>query len=83
MDNFLAGRPSLALSSPSSTQAGPNGFQPLLFRSPGLASPHERSQPGCDEHSNPRVEVIQGESGIERIVVTCCCGKRIELKCNY
>jgi hypothetical protein len=35
------------------------------------------------DHPDPTVELITNEGRIEKVVVTCSCGRRIELDCAY
>lgn len=70
MESFLSGRKSVSggVQQPQSSE-----FKPLT--STQSATPAECGQPS--------VETIQGPNGIERIIVICECGKRIELVCQY
>jgi hypothetical protein len=37
----------------------------------------------CDADGEAQIEVVNGKDGIERVIIICTCGKRIELKCDY
>ncbi len=58
---------------------------------PGAATPaagtsllaHGAGQAGDDDFHAVRVEVIRENGAVERIVVHCQCGERIELDCLY
>jgi hypothetical protein len=90
MQNFLAGRPSLNGESRTHVAVAPRvGFQPLLAgENPAGESIPARataSSPRAEVASpaEPQIEVVNHEGRIERIVVTCTCCQRIELRCEY
>lgn len=35
------------------------------------------------EEGEPKVELVSENGQVQRIIVTCNCGKRVELKCHY
>ncbi len=93
MENFLASRPSIAkLSVPPKSTA--NLFSALANRSvprPSASPKLERlespsTQPAV-EHLPPsheaQVELVREDGVVQRIVVVCKCGDRIELDCVY
>jgi hypothetical protein len=56
-------------------------FRPLF--SPA-AKPAQAGGAGAEgEQDEPKVEFVQNGGKVERIIVTCTCCKRIELKCEY
>ena len=91
MENFLSARPSIAkLSVPPKTTA--NLFASLANRtihratSPAPAVEHPVAQlaaePSPHQHE-ARVELVRENGAVQRIVVVCQCGERIELDCVY
>jgi hypothetical protein len=81
MENFLAGRAFIASDTSSGAGEPSGGLLPLL----APVSNGSPSTPGntCNSSADPQVEIVNGKNGIERIIVVCTCGKRIELKCDY
>jgi hypothetical protein len=83
MEPFLSGR-----SAPTG-KCPPAGLQPIKEFRPMFPSSESvsREKAAADAHSEssaqPIVELVSGENGIQRIIVTCGCGKRIELDCRY
>lgn len=71
MESFLSGRKSIA---GTAHQPQNQEFEPLISA---------RSAPPAPECGAPSVEAVEGPNGIERIIVTCECGKRIEVACLY
>ena len=41
------------------------------------------SPPEHGEHGQPQVELVCAEGRVSRIVITCTCGQRTELDCEY
>jgi hypothetical protein len=84
MQNFLTGRSQHAAEKTARPAAASAlGFHPLV--APALASAAaERAEPApTADEMEPRVELVQTEGQIRRIVVTCACCRRIELECEY
>ena len=90
MENFLSARPSIAkLSVPPKTTA--NLFASLASRAahhthPGPAVEHLSARPAVEppSHSHePQIELVRENGAVQRIVVVCKCGERIELDCVY
>ncbi len=90
MENFLPAQPSIAkLSVPPKTTA--NLFASLANRTAHRASPspkmeHPTVQPAVERLPHPheaQVELVRDHGVVQRIVVVCKCGERIELDCVY
>lgn len=90
MENFLSARPTIAkLSIPPKTTA--NLFASLANRTahrahadPGVE--HPASQPPVEHllhQHETQVELVRENGAVQRIVVVCKCGERIELDCVY
>ena len=95
MTDFLENRPQLR----SENSGAPKvesmpGFRPFLppaaerqlapLSAPSLQKPAAtapESAPPAD--GSPKVELVNRDGQIERIIVTCTCCKRIELECRY
>lgn len=79
MQSFLEGRPVVrARTNAASTE--PNGFVPFsraVLPEAGIPEQEEH------EHDAPQIDLIEKNGRIERIVVTCSCGRRTELECSY
>ncbi len=91
MENFLSARPSIAkLSVPPKTTA--NLFASLanraVHRATGLAPAVEHlaaqlaGEPPPHAHE-AQIELVRENGAVQRIVVVCKCGERIELECVY
>ena len=96
MKDFLHGRPSLASNRSSGTNISlPSNLPPI---SPGTAleeTAPEDSEPSAglgddsgihsgDCAAEPQVEIVPDAEGrVGHIVVTCRCGEKITLQCNY
>ncbi len=90
MENFLSARPSIAkLSVPPKTTA--NLFASLASRTvhrAHLAPPVEppAAQPPAEHlphQHETQIELVRENGAVQRIVVVCKCGERIELDCVY
>ncbi len=90
MESFLQNRPALATANRYVLQPPTEpGFQPFLRP----AGPNEKENPllsvqVTDEGlvhpgGEPKIELIELDGSVERIVITCSCCKRIELQCEY
>jgi hypothetical protein len=79
MESFLSGRAFAGGGNTNIPREQSGGFLPLL--TPVASTP----QPGeiCNSQAEPQIEIVNGKDGIERIMIVCTCGKRIELKCEY
>lgn len=79
MKPFLSGRP----------QATTPALQPLsppIVKDSGLRAnvhSHGGSKIAKDHESAPTVECVKQGDKVVRLVVTCCCGERIEIDCLY
>jgi hypothetical protein len=89
MESFLQNRPSLAIAGGFTPRSeGSGDFQPFLRpASPqeegfALASTGQDAQIAQPENE-PKIELVDREGCVERIVITCSCCKQIELKCEY
>ncbi|MBI4024659.1 MAG: hypothetical protein HY360_06730 [Verrucomicrobia bacterium] len=49
---------------------------------PSLDQPVEGRAPAVPLPKEPRVELVSQPDGAHRIIVTCTCGKRIEITCE-
>lgn len=58
------------------------GFQPL-FAKPALPAIPDETTIDCQKETQPQLEIVNGKNGVERIIVICTCGKRIEVNCEY
>ena len=84
LDHVLTQR--LAPSTPDALLPGAvetSGFRPFfapVLPASGRSHAHAvATEPG----GKPQVEMVQVEGRIERIIVTCGCGERIEIECEY
>jgi hypothetical protein len=98
MESFLSNRSALTQSRNGADALArgvrpQNGFQ-SLFSTPGKEHeavpvaenriPSEpESQLTVEPLEEPEIQVVNGDGGIERIIITCTCCKRIELRCQY
>lgn len=84
MQSFLSSRPVLKSDKAPTTGEPEPGFQPLYTpgRKESLDKP-EAAGIAAGPLSEPRIEVVNGDGRINRIIVTCTCCKRIELDCEY
>lgn len=67
-------------------------FKVRLIRGPSAANVQKVAWPSVDQPAgtvapaalpkNPMVELVHNPDGKDRIVVTCTCGKRIEITCE-
>jgi len=86
MKDFLHDRPSLA---PLKGSAAPVASQPQGgFRAIGRMSFEPAAAAGDASHEScktgePRIELSESNGRIEQIIVTCACGQRITLQCDY
>lgn len=83
MESFLTGRLTITGEKTASTGTTSNVFQSLFAQSDAASGNRSAHHAGCDDQVAPKIDVINGPNGVERIVITCTCGKRIELKCDY
>jgi hypothetical protein len=79
MESFLSDRAIGSSEKTVNPRASASGFMPLFVQSP---SPNNAAK-ACNTEDEAKIEVVKGKDGIDRIIVTCTCGKRIELKCEY
>jgi hypothetical protein len=89
MESFLQNRPSLATAGRFTSQSDSNGdFQPFLRpslpadKSAALTSTEKQLSSG-QVANEPKIELVNREGCIERIVITCSCCQQIELECEY
>lgn len=89
MESFLQNRPSLATTARFTQPSERSGdFQPFLRpslspdKSSVVTSGIDNSQSG-HEGDEPKIELVNREGCVERIVITCSCCKQIELECEY
>ena len=90
MENFLSARPSIAKlgTVPKTTS---NLFASLANRTAHRAGPspaieHPTAQPPAEHLPHPheaQLELVRENGAVQRIVVVCRCGERIELDCVY
>lgn len=93
MDSLLKDRPTVE--APPATQPPPAGNRAEATPFVGLGAflahrdrakhspdqpPGRAAEPRC---TKPEVEVIEEEGVIVRLIVTCKCGERIEIDCQY
>lgn len=95
MINFLDGRTSIKADEASSIlsaipQMTAKGFQPLLQQEKMNGASEavtESTAAGAGmnghQHTAPQIELVKADGRIQRIIVTCQCGTRIELDCEY
>ncbi len=81
LDTFSRGvRPQAGFQSLLSASRKP---EPEVIPTPQATVVEATVEPDAEEMEEPVIEVINGEGGIERIIITCTCCKRIELRCQY
>ncbi|MDD5350899.1 MAG: hypothetical protein PHQ12_11875 [Chthoniobacteraceae bacterium] len=78
MESILTGRASISRDTSPAAKEPSSGFRPLF-----VPTPPAPPVVVCEEQGEPQIEVVNGKNGIESIIITCTCGKRIELKCEY
>lgn len=78
MQNFLEGRSVLRARPLAANEA--DGFTPF-----SRAVLPEAPTPGEEEHEHdaPQIDLVEENGRIEKIIVTCSCGRRTELECSY
>ena len=84
MQNFLTSRPVLKTERTSAPLESASEFQPLY--TPGRNESVDKPEAAgivAGPLAEPRVEIVNGDGRINRIIVTCTCCKRIELDCEY
>jgi hypothetical protein len=81
MESYLLGRTALKSESPSSADPASEAFRPLMSPIEPQNAALQDTKSGS--HSEPHVELVKGKDGIDRIIVTCSCGKRTEIQCTY
>lgn len=90
MENFLSARPSIAkLGVPPKTTA--NLFASLANRTvqrtgaaPAVEHPAAQLAVAPPPHAHAaQVELVRENGAVQRIVVVCTCGERLELDCVY
>ena len=84
MKSFLEGRPIVSRNGsavtrtdsqlPSLNRPGVEPSMPLLAG----AAPVDRR-----EHAQKKIETVEVDGVVQKIVVTCGCGERIEVHCGY
>ncbi len=87
MNSFLEGRPVLKSQNASAIARGP-GFQPLAAAPPaaggnGCVSQQDGLSQAEGHGAGAQIELVRREGVIVRIVVTCGCGSKTELECEY
>lgn len=83
MESFLTGRSKLSAVTAETHEEAVSGFQSFFTRPQPAPSENSSAPLECEDHADPQIELVQGVQGIERIIIKCSCGKRIELKCEY
>jgi hypothetical protein len=96
MKDFLHGRPSVASNRSSNTSISLPSNLPPISNGTGIEEPARKELPlsaeageelvstskTCSEE--PQIELVPDAEGrIGHIVVTCRCGEKITLQCNY
>ena len=85
MESFLQDRPRLeSATGLSGTPAVAPGFQPFMRKSAAASETVTAANPNAASTTEPepKIEVIEREGAVERIVITCTCCRRIELRCE-
>ncbi len=90
MENFLSARPSIAKLG-TSPKTSANLFASLANRTAHRAGPspaveHSTAQSPVEHlphQHEAQVELVHENGAVQRIVVVCRCGERIELDCVY
>ena len=88
MESFLQNRPSLATAQHYQCAPTEPGFQPFLrptsAEQGALSLPAKTADPQRGyEATEPKIELLDRDGTVERIVITCVCCQRIELQCEY
>jgi hypothetical protein len=89
MESFLQNRPSVAIAGGVTPHSDRDGdfhpfFRPSLSQDdPCAQALTGQNTPGDQAENEPKIELVDREGCIERIVVTCACCRQIELKCEY
>ena len=83
MESFLSGRAFSSSGKNKSSENKSSGFQSLMAQATAGSGSNGAQADPCNPQEKAQMEVIKGKDGIERIIVTCGCGKRIELLCEY
>jgi hypothetical protein len=84
LQDFLSGRTATDATAAPGLPRGGGEFQPLTpsrigaLTAAGCAEAAER--PRLEE---PQVEIVEDGGKVRRIVVTCTCGEKIEIECEY
>jgi hypothetical protein len=82
MESFLQNRTVLTKANGSEMKPADSGFHTLL-QPPAPGATLSQADPSGQDETEPQVELVNQDGRIERIVVTCTCCKRIELRCEY
>ena len=88
MNSFLENRPVAVRTDgkytpPPKTEAGFHAFIPQDAPAAAKPAPAPMAPPPAEMDNPPRVELVQNDGKVERIIVTCSCCNRIELQCKY
>lgn len=90
LEDFLAARPSVCPNAAAPATASPRsaGFQSLFAARaaefapvPGTRRIEETDGPEISDA--PQIELVQEKGVAQQIIVTCTCGQRIEIECEY
>lgn len=84
MKSFLEGRTVLAREAIPTERAGSQlpRFGPSSV-SPGAPVHVSHAAPVKREHAEKTIEAVEVDGVVEKIIVTCACGERIEVFCGY
>jgi hypothetical protein len=87
MNSFLENRPAVARKdgkvAPSKPEAGFHSLIPEDGTAPKVAKPAQMPASEAATEPSPQVELVQSGGKVDKIIVTCTCCNRIELKCQY
>jgi hypothetical protein len=85
MNSFLENRPIAARKEGTiAPLRGQPGFQSLIPQDTAVkTNPEKKSAPQAETAASPQIELVQNGGKVDRIIVTCTCCNRIELKCQY
>jgi len=73
MQDFLSGRKKVNSQNAPKDTTVPGNSNPSLANVQAITA----------EEGEPKVELVSENGQIKNIIVTCTCGKRVELKCHY
>ena len=83
MKSFLEGREAVSRSAPPATHASSQlpalGELPADSTAPALPA----HAPASKREHEKKIETVSVDGVIQKIVVTCGCGERIEVHCGY